>query len=80
MTSTGVIGLGAMGNPMARHMAIKGFSVTGYDVVGDLVVKASRNGIKPASNPAEVGRVSEVAVIMVATKPANYESQIGTYK
>src|SRR5712691_376846 len=67
MTSTGMIGLGAMGNPMARHMATKGFSVIGYDVVGDLVVKASRSGIKPAANPAEVGRASDVVVIMVVS-------------
>ena len=67
MTSTGMIGLGAMGNPMARHMATKGFSVTGYDVAGDLIVKASRSGIKPATSPAEVGRASDVVVIMVVS-------------
>jgi 3-hydroxyisobutyrate dehydrogenase-like beta-hydroxyacid dehydrogenase len=62
-----MIGLGAMGNPMARHMATKGFAVTGYDVVGDLVAKASRGGIKMASNPSDVGRAAEVVVIMVVT-------------
>src|SRR5205085_4009763 len=67
ITSTGMIGLGAMGNPMARHMATKGFSVTGYDVVGDLVVKASQSGIKPASNPADVGRAADVVVSMVVS-------------
>ena len=29
---TGVIGLGAMGYQMARHMVAKGFDVAGYDV------------------------------------------------
>ena len=38
MTSTGMIGLGAMGNPMARHMATKGFSVAGYDVVKEITI------------------------------------------
>ena len=33
-TRAGMIGLGAMGLQMARHMAAKGFSVAGYDVVG----------------------------------------------
>jgi 3-hydroxyisobutyrate dehydrogenase-like beta-hydroxyacid dehydrogenase len=41
VTRTGMIGLGAMGNPMARHMATKGFAVSGYDVVPDLNKKAA---------------------------------------
>jgi 3-hydroxyisobutyrate dehydrogenase-like beta-hydroxyacid dehydrogenase len=67
VTRTGMIGLGAMGNPMARHMATKGFTVAGYDVVADLNAKASKAGIKIGSSPAEVGREAEVVVIMVAT-------------
>jgi 3-hydroxyisobutyrate dehydrogenase-like beta-hydroxyacid dehydrogenase len=67
VTRTGMIGLGAMGNPMARHMAAKGFTVSGYDVVGELNAKASRSGIKIGASPAEVGREAQVVVIMVAT-------------
>jgi 3-hydroxyisobutyrate dehydrogenase-like beta-hydroxyacid dehydrogenase len=67
VTRTGMIGLGAMGNPMARHMANKGFKVAGYDVVADLNAKASKQGIKIGASPAEVGREAEVVVIMVAT-------------
>ena len=32
ITRTGMIGLGAMGLPMAQHMARKGLAVAGYDV------------------------------------------------
>ena len=32
---TGVIGLGAMGLQMAKHMAVKGFAVAGYDVAAE---------------------------------------------
>ena len=32
---TGMIGLGAMGLQMARHMVLKGFKVSGYDVSAD---------------------------------------------
>jgi 3-hydroxyisobutyrate dehydrogenase-like beta-hydroxyacid dehydrogenase len=67
VTRTGMIGLGAMGNPMARHMATKGFAVSGYDVVPDLNKKAAGAGIKVGASPAEVGRAAEVVVIMVAT-------------
>ena len=67
VTRTGMVGLGAMGNPMARHMASKGFAVTGYDIVGDLNAKASGDGIRIAASPAEVGREAEIVVIMVAT-------------
>jgi 3-hydroxyisobutyrate dehydrogenase-like beta-hydroxyacid dehydrogenase len=67
VTRTGMIGLGAMGNPMARHMATKGFTVAGYDVVTDLNTRASKDGIRIGASPAEVGREAEVVVIMVAT-------------
>jgi 3-hydroxyisobutyrate dehydrogenase-like beta-hydroxyacid dehydrogenase len=67
VTRTGMIGLGAMGNPMARHMATKGFAVSGYDVVGELNTKAAGAGIRIGANPAEVGREAQVVVIMVAT-------------
>lgn len=66
VTRTGMIGLGAMGNPMARHMATKGFAVTGYDVVDELN-KTSTQGMKIGGSPAEVGQEAEVVVIMVAT-------------
>ncbi len=32
VTRAGMIGLGAMGLQMARHMAAKGFGVAGFDV------------------------------------------------
>lgn len=67
VTRTGMIGLGAMGNPMARHMATKGFTVAGYDVSADANAKASQIGIKVGSGPAEVAREAEVVVIMVAS-------------
>ena len=37
---TGVIGLGAMGLQMARHMAAKGFDVLGYDVLAEVNARA----------------------------------------
>jgi 3-hydroxyisobutyrate dehydrogenase-like beta-hydroxyacid dehydrogenase len=63
----GMIGLGAMGLQMARHMARKGFDVAGFDVSAEVMNKAKANGIATLGSSAEVGQNSEVVVIMVAT-------------
>src|SRR5438067_2656376 len=65
--TTGVIGLGAMGFQMARHMVNKGFAVTGFDVAPDAVARAADVGVRVAANAAEVGSHAEVVVVMVAT-------------
>ncbi|HUI97193.1 MAG TPA: NAD(P)-dependent oxidoreductase [Xanthobacteraceae bacterium] len=64
---TGVIGLGAMGLQMARHMAAKGFAVAGYDVAAAATAAAQRHGIRVCGSIAEVGDAAEVVVVMVAT-------------
>jgi 3-hydroxyisobutyrate dehydrogenase-like beta-hydroxyacid dehydrogenase len=63
----GVIGLGAMGYQMARHLRAKGFAVAGFDVVPDLVTQAADTGVTACGSAAEVGRRSDVVIIMVAT-------------
>ncbi len=63
----GVIGLGAMGYQFARHMIANGFDVTGYDTSSVCNEKAASIGVKVAANAAEVGKVADVVVIMVAT-------------
>ncbi len=40
-TRAGMIGLGAMGLQMARHMAAKGFAVTGYDIMAEEMTRAA---------------------------------------
>ena len=64
---TGMIGLGAMGLQMARHMADKGFDVTGYDVDVDAMRRAVEHGANTCLSPAQVGAVAEVVIVMVAT-------------
>jgi 3-hydroxyisobutyrate dehydrogenase-like beta-hydroxyacid dehydrogenase len=64
---TGVIGLGAMGLQMARHMAMKGFEVAGYDVLPDANARAKEQGVKICGSVAEVGEHAEVVIVMVAT-------------
>jgi 3-hydroxyisobutyrate dehydrogenase-like beta-hydroxyacid dehydrogenase len=65
--NTGVIGLGAMGYQMARHMVKKGFVVAGYDVSPDAMARAKDAGINTAASAADAGAEAEVVVVMVAT-------------
>src|SRR6516165_1194020 len=64
---SGVIGLGAMGVQMARHMANKGFEVHGYDINPVAIERAQSHGVRICASPAEVGRNAEVVIVMVAT-------------
>lgn len=64
---TGVIGLGAMGFQMARHMAAKGLEVVGYDIDATAMKRAEAVGVHPAKDAAEVGAQAEIVIVMVAT-------------
>ena len=63
---TGMIGLGAMGLQMGRHMAQKGFDVHGYDISPDAARAAEGHGIKISPSVKDVGRSAEVVFVMVA--------------
>lgn len=67
ITCTGMIGLGAMGLQMARHMAAKGYAVAGFDVAPGPMQNAKELGISVADSTAEVGAHAEVVMVMVAT-------------
>jgi 3-hydroxyisobutyrate dehydrogenase len=63
---TGMIGLGAMGYQMARHMVNKGFAVAGCDVLEEARARAKAAGINVVATPADVGAGAEVAVPLAA--------------
>ena len=65
--TTGVIGLGAMGFQMARHMVAKGFQVSGYDIAPEARQRARAAGVAIVGSPAEIGDNAEIVVVMVAT-------------
>lgn len=65
--STGVIGLGAMGYQMARHMKDRGFRVYGYDIAPDACEQAAEIAVDICATPAEVGEKAEVVLVMVAS-------------
>ena len=65
MQRIGIIGLGAMGRPMARHLIAKGYTVCGCDPVAAVRDKAAALGVTVVSSPAEVARASELVLIVV---------------
>ena len=65
--NVGVIGLGAMGHPMAKHMVIEGFVVAGFDITDGARTKAKEVGVKIVGSPADVGSDADVVIVMVAT-------------
>jgi 3-hydroxyisobutyrate dehydrogenase-like beta-hydroxyacid dehydrogenase len=64
---TGVIGLGAMGLQMARHMALKGFAVAGTDIDQAAMQRAAAHGVRACGSAVEVGEHADVVVVMVAS-------------
>ncbi len=60
-----VLGLGAMGLPMATRLAGQGLSVAAFDVVADRVGLAVEAGAEAAASPAEACRGADVALVGV---------------
>jgi 3-hydroxyisobutyrate dehydrogenase len=59
-----VVGLGAMGLPMATHLAAA-FPVTAFDVAEARRAEAAASGVTPAASPAEAAAGADVAVLAV---------------
>src|SRR5215470_9411981 len=77
ITRTGVIGLGAMGLQMARHMVATGFEVCGTDIDDSAMRRASAHGVRLCGSAADVGDLAEIVIVMVATD-AQVENVIRT--
>lgn len=65
--SVGVLGLGAMGLPMAERMLAAGLAVTAYDPTPEAVQAAVRAGAAAATTAAQAAHGTRVALCMVAT-------------
>src|SRR4051812_49155624 len=61
----GMLGLGSMGGPMARHLIDKGYSVCGYDPQEPARRAAARLGVQVMDSARDVARASELAIIVV---------------
>lgn len=65
----GLIGVGAMGVEMSRHIVKAGFEVLAYDLDQAAIVKAVGNGAVAANDLAQIATDCDMAIIMVATDP-----------
>ena len=63
----GVIGLGAMGGPIARHLAAAGVPTVVLDVDPAAVAQAEHAGARAASDPAALAAAVGVVIVVVAT-------------
>lgn len=63
-TAVAVLGLGAMGLPMATNLAER-FPVRGFDVVAERRALAERSGVAPAGTAAEAVAGADVVLIAV---------------
>lgn len=67
MTSTvAVIGLGAMGLPMATRLAER-FEVRGFDIAADRVALAAQKGVQPADSAASAVAGAQAVLVAVRT-------------
>ncbi len=61
----GIVGLGKMGNPMARHLRAKGFETRGYDVSAEARAAAEAQGIATNSSPRALAAASDFVIVVV---------------
>ena len=69
MTTTGFIGLGAMGQPMAANLVRKGHDLIVYDIAQDRTPVLRDLGASVAGSVAEVAEKAGVVVTMVPDSP-----------
>jgi 3-hydroxyisobutyrate dehydrogenase-like beta-hydroxyacid dehydrogenase len=62
--TVGMIGLGRMGNPMARLLAAKGFSVIGYDVSAAAGKAATKHKVAIAKSPAALAAKCDLVIVV----------------
>ena len=65
MKKIGFVGLGAMGMPMAKHLAASQFPVTAYDIRPAVVEAFAAEAGKGAKSAAEAFAGADVAILMV---------------
>ena len=75
----GFIGLGHMGNPMARNLLKHGHALKIYDVVPDLVKKLAAEGCEVATSAADCAKGVEVVVTMLPSSPHVRSVYLGEY-
>jgi 3-hydroxyisobutyrate dehydrogenase-like beta-hydroxyacid dehydrogenase len=63
--TVGLLGLGRMGKPIARHLLAGGFEVAGFDPVDDARDRARALGVRIVDSPDKVAQASQLVLIVV---------------
>jgi 3-hydroxyisobutyrate dehydrogenase-like beta-hydroxyacid dehydrogenase len=61
----GMLGLGKMGGPMAKHLIANGYSVVGYDPAAVARRNAAEAGVRLVDSPREVAQSCDLAIVVV---------------
>jgi 3-hydroxyisobutyrate dehydrogenase-like beta-hydroxyacid dehydrogenase len=69
----GIVGLGRMGAPMARHLLAKGFTVSGCDPAAQARARAQGLGMAVLGSPREVAQSSDLVIVVVG-----YDDEVET--
>jgi len=75
--TVGMIGLGLMGEAMARRLIETGHAVAGCDIAAKKVAVAAAFGVHACRSPAEVARTSDIVLVSVTTTAAVEECVLG---
>ena len=70
----GVIGLGLMGQGIARRLSETGHVVAGYDIVGEKIAAAVTFGMQACGSSSEVAQVSDILLVSVTSTGAVEET------
>ncbi len=73
----GVLGLGRMGLPMARHLVRAGFAVSGFDLHPERRSALAAVGGQPADSLETLARHSDAVLLMVADDAQVLEAALG---
>jgi len=71
--NVGVVGLGAMGGQLARHLCEAGFVVTGHDVRDEAMESAEQSGVDRAASLSDIAARSDLVIIGVG-----FDSEVET--
>ncbi len=77
MKKIGFIGLGIMGNPMAKNLIKAGYELTVYDILPEKIDDLVKAGAKAAGSSSEAAAASELVITMLPNSPEVKEAVLG---
>jgi 2-hydroxy-3-oxopropionate reductase len=77
MKTIGFIGLGIMGNPMAKNLLKAGYSLTVYDIVPEKVEELVKAGATAGASSKDVAAKSDLIITMLPNSPEVKEAVLG---